>query len=178
MPIERQVHALYKVRWRVSLRSGSSWHDLRSCSSWHDGKCQTNNRDLHEPHPESRRSQPTVRKSCPAGAALEPTRDSFTSTVSTLRAASRFLHCESHCEKLVKNMFPNGALRATAQSAKGVARGGGRTALHLEKTNGRRRPAAEPPPPLPPAPAPANDVLTPSDGRKRCSIQGRVLSDT
>ena len=174
MPIERQVHALYKVRWRVSLRSGSSWHDLRSCSSWHDGKCQTNNRDLHEPHPESRRSQPTVRKSCPAGAALEPTRDSFT-TAQGAGPPSREFHCESRCEKLV-NFFV--ALRATAQSAKGVARGGGRTALHLEKTNGRRRPAAEPPPPLPPAPAPANDVLTPSDGRKRCSIQGRVLSDT
>lgn len=171
MPIERQVHALYKVRWRVSLRSGSSWHDLRSCSSWHDGKCQTNNRDLHEPHPESRRSQPTVRKSCPAGAALEPTRDSFTSTGSTAGPPSREFHCESRCEKLVKFFV---ALRATAQSAKGVARGGGRTALHLEKTNGRRRP----PPPLPPAPAPAIDVLTPSDGRKRCSIQGRVLSDT
>ena len=50
--------------------------------------------------------------------------------------------------------------------------------LHLEKTNGLRRPAAEPPPPLPPAPAPANDLLTPSDGKKRYSIQGRVLSDT
>lgn len=67
-------------------------------------------------------------------------------------------------------------------------KGGGRTVgerrkaefsfLHLEKTNGLRRPAAEPPPPLPPAPAPANDLLTPSDGKKRYSIQGRVLSDT
>lgn len=94
---------------------------------------------------------------------------------STAGPPSREFHCESRCEKLVKIFV---ALRATAQSAKGVARGGGRTALHLEKTNGRRRPGAEPPPPLPPAPAPANDVLTPSDGRKRCSIQGRVLSDT